>query len=308
MKASLLLTAITLLASSTDVVSAGPLSRRATSARSGWKTTFWDDFTNYCSTCLPSSSNWIIDTGTSYPGGPSGWGNNELETYTKSTNNLKISSASTLQIIPRKDKSVPGGWTSGRIETQRTDFAAGAGKKLMIESRIKLGTAAASQEQGIWPAFWALGSSFRGNYNNWPVPTEWDFMENLNGQSTVFSTLHCGPNAPGGPCNEYSGLGNGGAPLSNSRGVFHTYTFQVDRTPSRWQDESLTWFVDGKQVLQVKGSRVNDQATWDKVAHQGHFVLLNVAVGGNWPGYPNSATVDGTPVMMEVDYVGVWNT
>jgi hypothetical protein len=66
--------------------------------------------------------------------------------------------------------------------------------------------------------------------------------------------------------------------------------------------------VDGKQVLQVKGSRVNDQATWDKVAHQGHFVLLNVAVGGNWPGYPNSATVDGTPVMMEVDYVGVWNT
>jgi beta-glucanase (GH16 family) len=92
------------------------------------------------------------------------------------------------------------------------------------------------------------------------------------------------------------------------------YGFKVDRSmvgagkKGTWQDETLTWYVDGKSVFSVNGARINDEGTWTKIAHQGHFLILNVAVGGNWPGYPNSQTIDGHGVQMEVDYVGVWNS
>lgn len=285
------------------------LSPRSAPSKAGYTITFLDDFTG-ASGSLPSSSNWIIDTGTSYPGGPAKWGNNELETYTRDPKNLRVTSGHTLIIVPLLNKAT-NTWTSGRIETTRTDFMAAPGKKLLVEARIKLGDAPASQQQGIWPAFWALGQDFRANVNSWPAPSEWDFMENLNGQSTIYSTLHCGT-APGGPCNEFNGLGNGG--VAFSRIGWHTYGFVVDRSmvgagkPGTWKDETLTWLLDGKTVLTVKGAQVNDETAWGKIAHQGHFLLLNVAVGGYWPGYPNAQTASGTSVQMEVDYVGVWNS
>jgi hypothetical protein len=133
---------------------------------------FLETFTGAPGT-LPSSNNWLFDLGTSYPGASAHWGTGETETYTNAATNIQISSNNTLTITPRLQK---GSWTSARIETQRSDFAAAAGGKLYIEGRIKLGTAPASKQQGIWPAFWALGSSFRGNYNNWPAASEWDFL------------------------------------------------------------------------------------------------------------------------------------
>ncbi len=284
------------------------LDLRTVPTKAGYVTTFFDDF-NQAPGSPPSSSNWIIDLGTSYPGGAPKWGNNELETYTNEYRNLHVTHEQTLAITPRVDKT--GAWTSGRIETARSDFAAAVGGKLYVEGRIKLGSAPASQQQGIWPAFWALGAEFRGVYTNWPDASEWDFMENLNGQSTIYSTLHCGT-APGGPCNEYNGIGNGG--LAFTRTGWHTYGFQVDRSmvgtgkTGTWKDETLTWFLDGKSIFSVKGAQINDEATWTKIAHQGHFLLLNVAVGGYWPGYPNAQTIDGQKVQMEVDYVGVWNS
>jgi len=213
------------------------------------------------------------------------------------------------RIIPQL--GLDGGWTSGRIETQRSDFQAKEGGRLLVESRIKLGTAKKERQQGIWPAFWALGSDFRGNYTNWPSTSEWDILEVVSGGDLMYSTAHCGF-APGGPCNEYNGLGNGG--VAFSRGVWHTVGFMVDRSMTgygkneTWLHETLNWYLDGANVFTINGSRVGDEETWKVLAHGEKFLLLNVAVGGNWPGAPNNETIGGPSVGMEVDYVGVWNS
>lgn len=256
---------------------------------------------------LPSPTNWLLDLGTSYPGGPSQWGNSEHETYTNLAANIQITNSHTLAITPRLSKGV---WTSSRIETQLR-FGAEIGGQLYIESRIKLGDAPAKQQQGIWPAFWALGSAFRGNYSNWPAATEWDILEAINGGSVMYSTIHCGV-APNGPCNEYNGLGSGGVKFE--RGVWHVVGFMVDRSmcgsggSGTWRDETLNWYLDGTKVFTVSGKTVRNEVAWKALAHDEHFLLLNVAVGGSWPGGPNSQTIDGPTVGMEVDYVGVWKS
>ncbi|KAL4778564.1 concanavalin A-like lectin/glucanase domain-containing protein [Aspergillus varians] len=290
--------------------------------------TWHDEFTSSPSTNneneshLPSPSNWLFDTGTSYPSGAPNWGNNELETYTTSPTNIHITPLNTLKITPRR-QTAPGSetptWTSARIETARTDFLAPRGGKLYIEARLRTGCAPSSQQQGIWPAFWALGQSFRLDPTLWPMASEWDFVEVINGQPVVYSTLHCGRDrGAGGPCGEYNGLGNGGVRWSGCN--WHAVGFEVDRSlgfsssgggggggGGGWEQETLTWFLDGQQVHAVSGEDVGDEQVWESVAHQGHFLLLNVAVGGNWPGYPDENTVDGEEVALEVDYVRVWN-
>ncbi|KAL4763579.1 glycoside hydrolase family 16 protein [Aspergillus foveolatus] len=271
---------------------------------------------------LPSSSVWLFDTGTSYSGGAPAWGNNELQSYTTSPRNIRITPQNTLQIIPlfsggNNSTGAEGQWTSARIETRTTSFAAASGGKLYIESRLRTGCAPSSQQKGIWPAFWALGESFRKNPTNWPMASEWDIMEVINGEHTVYNTLHCGVDSnEGGPCNEYNGLGNGGVSWSGCD--WHVVGFEVDRSGASllgagsgegqgWQEETLTWFLDGEQVHRVSGADVGHEDVWRTIAHKGHFLLLNVAVGGNWPGYPDENTVDGEEVAMEVDYVRVWN-
>ncbi|KAK0120537.1 hypothetical protein ONS96_010742 [Cadophora gregata f. sp. sojae] len=272
----------------------------------GYTQTFLDDFEGP-SGSLVSDSDWIVQLGTSYPGGPSRWGNNEFQSYTDSVDNIRITDDNTLTITPRLDS---GSWTSARIETQNS-FAAAPGGKLLIEARIKLGTAPASQQKGIWNAFWAIGKDFRGNYWNWPAVTEWDILEVINGESVIHTTAHCGT-TPGGPCNENNGIGGRIAPFS--RGAFHTVSLLVDRTVTdaagqvNWKTESITWSLDGKDIFVLTGTRVGNKAAWEKLAYDEHFILLNVAVGGNWPGPPNAQTVDGPDVAMEVDYVGVWNS
>ncbi|KAL2070301.1 hypothetical protein VTL71DRAFT_13327 [Oculimacula yallundae] len=272
----------------------------------GYLPTFLETFEG-ASDSLPSRSDWIIDLGTSYPGGPSQWGNAEYQTYTDSQNNIRITDDKTLTITPRLESGV---WTSAKIET-RQSFAAAPMGKLLIEAKIKLGTVPASQQQGIWNAFWAIGKDFRGNYWNWPEVTEWDILEIINGASSMISTVHCGTR-PGGPCNEDNGVGNTGAKFS--RGEFHTVSLVVDRTvndaagQANWRTESMTWALDGNNVLVLKGARIGNKAAWEKLAYSEHFLLLNIAIGGNWPGAPNAQTVDGSSVAMEVEYVGVWNS
>jgi beta-glucanase (GH16 family) len=277
-------------------------------AKVGFTNTFFDDFLGTPGS-LPSSADWQFDLGTtSYPGGPQ-WGTNEVETMTNSTSNIVITSNQTLLITPQVNS---GAWTSSRIETVSSNFVCASGGKLFIEARIKLGNAPVAQQQGIWPAFWALGSAFRGNFTNWPKVSEWDILESVNGGPTMYTTIHCGI-APGGPCNEYNGIG------SNTRftkGVFHIVGFQVNRNASgTFRDETLTWFLDGNVVFTVNGANVNDQAAWEQLAHQPKFLILDVAVGGSFPnalspsGFtPTSATIGGPSVSMEVDYVGVWNS
>lgn len=167
----------------------GVLSAAPSTSGTEWKNTLLlDDFTGG-SGAAPSSSNWIIQTGTQYAGGPAQWGTGEVETYTKSGANVRQAGNGNLLITPVKSSS--GQWTSARIESVRNDFAAPAGGKLRIESRISMPAVTSTNGLGYWPAFWALGGDFRQNRTNWPAVGEIDIMENVNGGSTVSNVLHC---------------------------------------------------------------------------------------------------------------------
>ncbi|KAH8887506.1 concanavalin A-like lectin/glucanase [Thozetella sp. PMI_491] len=274
---------------------------------------FIDDYSQYKPGQQPSESLWTYDTGTGYPGGPANWGTGEVQTYTKSTNNIVITSSGTLMIKPIKTN---GKWTSARIETKPSkDFSCPAGKKIRMETTIKVGNAASSTQLGIWPAFWSLGTKYRGNYNNWPGVSELDILEQLNGDATAYQTLHCGTatTKTGGPCNEPNGLGGS---TGFTRGQFHTVGLEIDRTNAggAWQGEKLVWYLDGTVVRTITGSSVNNQAAWNEVARGTKFLLLNVAVGGSFPDAiartktPTSATISGTASAIEVQYVAVYST
>lgn len=272
---------------------------------SGWSLVWSDDFNGSANT-LPSSSNWIIDTGHAYPGGPANWGTGEIQNYTSSTSNLSLDGSGNLRITPLRSSS--GEWTSARIETRRADFKPADGRVLRIESRIQMPNVTGDAALGYWPAFWALGAPYRGNYWNWPAIGEFDIMENVNGLNSVWAVLHCGVN-PGGPCNETTGLGASRAcPGSTCQSAFHTYRFEWDRSVSPNQ---LRWYVDGQQFHSVNQAQF-DATTWSNMTgHAGYFLLLNVAMGGAFPNAlggqtPTAATVPGRP--MVVDYVAVWQS
>jgi beta-glucanase (GH16 family) len=160
---------------------------------------------------------------------------------------------------------------------------------------------------GYWPAFWALGSPFRGNYWNWPGIGEFDVMENVNGINSVWGVLHCGV-APGGACNEFNGLGaNRPCPGATCQAAFHTYRFEWDRSVT---PNAFRWYVDDQQFHSINQNQV-DATTWNNMTtHAGYFLLLNVAMGGAFPngvaGFatPTAATVSGRPML--VDHVAVW--
>ncbi|HEY9523719.1 MAG TPA: glycoside hydrolase family 16 protein [Thermopolyspora sp.] len=272
---------------------------------SGWSLMWSDDFNGTAGT-LPSSANWIIDTGHSYPGGPANWGTGEIQNYTNSTSNVSLDGSGNLRITPIKDAS--GAWTSARLETQRADFKPAAGHVLRIEARIQMPNVTGDSALGYWPAFWALGSPYRGNYWNWPAIGEFDIMENVNGINSVWGVLHCGV-TPGGPCNETTGLGaNRACPGSTCQSAMHTYTFEWDTSVTPNQ---LRWYVDGIQFHSVSQSQL-DATTWaNMTSHDGYFLLLNVAMGGAFPNAlggstPTAATVSGRP--MVIDYVAVWQS
>ncbi|RNG02307.1 glycoside hydrolase family 16 protein [Streptomyces botrytidirepellens] len=270
----------------------------------GWTLQWSDDFTGAANT-LPSATNWQIDTGFSYPGGPGNWGTGEIQRYTDSTSNLALDGSGNLRITPLRDGA--GNWTSARIETKRADFKAPAGGVLRMEGRIQMPNVTGTAALGYWPAFWALGSPYRGNYQNWPGIGEFDIMENVNGIDSVWGVLHCGVN-PGGACNESTGLGASRAcPGSSCQSAFHTYRFEWDRSTTPNQ---LRWYVDGQQFHSISQSQV-DATTWSNMTdHAGYFMLLNVAMGGAFPNgvhgsaTPTAATVPGHPML--VDYVAVW--
>ncbi|QYC39820.1 Glucan endo-1,3-beta-glucosidase A1 precursor [Nonomuraea coxensis DSM 45129] len=272
---------------------------------SGWSLVWSDDFNGSAGT-LPSSDNWIIDTGHAYPGGPANWGTGEIQNYTSSTSNLSLDGSGNLRITPLRSSS--GEWTSARIETRRADFKPADGRILRIESRLQMPNVTGDAALGYWPAFWALGAPYRGNYWNWPAIGEFDIMENVNGINSVWGVLHCGVN-PGGPCNETTGLGASRAcPGSTCQSAFHTFRFEWDRSVSPNQ---LRWYVDGQQFHGVNQSQF-DATTWaNMTGHAGYFLLLNVAMGGAFPNAlggqtPTAATVPGRP--MVVDYVAVWQS
>ncbi|MGW4869310.1 glycoside hydrolase family 16 protein [Streptomyces chartreusis] len=267
---------------------------------SGWTQVFLDDFEGAAGSGV-NTSNWQYATGKGYPGGPANWGTGEIETMTNSTNNVSLDGNGNLRITPRRDAS--GNWTSGRIETNRTDFQPPAGGKLRVESRIQVPNVTGAAAKGYWPAFWMLGGPYRGNYWNWPAVGELDIMENTQGMNTVFATMHCGT-SPGGPCNETSGIGgNTTCSGTTCQAGFHTYRMEWDRSTSV---EEIRFYLDGVNFHTVRANQV-DATTWANATNHGFFVILNVAMGGGFPdafgGGPDGGTQPGHS--MVVDYVQV---
>ena len=289
-------------------VSSQPLSSaRAASGlpvMKGWTPVFVDDFGGKANT-LPSPALWKFDTGHNYPGGPPNWGTNETQRYTASLSNIHEDGQGHLLVIPRREPD--GSWTSARIETRKDTFQAPVGGVLRIESRIRMPDVTGEKAIGYWPAFWALGRSFRQT-GRWPASGEFDIMESVNGLDGVWGILHCGV-YPGGPCGEPSGIGSHlPCPQTVCYGQFHTYTFEWDR---RANPEEFRWTVDGQLFNRITQSQMPG-STWDDITRQGgFFLLLNVAMGGGFSWVmngggetPAKTTEDGHAMM--VDYVGVW--
>jgi beta-glucanase (GH16 family) len=258
-------------------------------------TLLWrDDFEGSAGTA-PSVANWKYDVG---PG--SGFGTGEQETMTSNLANVQLDGSGHLAITPIR--SGVNDWTSGRIETLRSDFEAPAGGILRVEGSLQQPNVTAVDGMGYWPAFWMLGAPLRSG-GSWPGVGEIDLMEDINGRSSEYGTLHCGT-APGGPCNENSGIGSGELPCPGCQTSFHTYAIEHDRSKT---PEELRWYLDGKQIFAVQSTRV-DEATWTNAMHHGFFVILNVAMGGGFPaalgGVLLPSTASGRPML--VDYVAVY--
>lgn len=218
-------------------------------------------------------ANWTYDLGAS------GWGNNELQNYTNRTENARIENGS-LVIEARNDNFGGSAYSSARMKTQgRRTF----GVNTWVEARLKV-----PEGQGIWPAFWMLGSSI--STVGWPSCGEIDIME-LRGQNPYenIGTMHWA-NADG----SHASYGNNiTSPVSFAAGY---HTFAISRTPT-----AIKWYLDGVQYHEANiAGGINSTSEF-----QGQFfVILNVAVGGNFVGPPNASTT--FPQRLTVDYVRVW--
>jgi len=265
----------------------------------GFTLTFSDTFDGAAGTGL-STSKYRYDTG---PG--STFGTGEIETMTTSTRNVFHDGAGHAVLRALHSGSNPGsGWTSGRFETQAESFGAAKGGKVRMQASIEQPTVTRSNGAGYWPAFWMLGNGLRHG-GAWPKIGEVDILEDVNGRSSVFGTLHCGV-APGGPCNEFSGIGSGEKACAGCQSGFHTYAVEIDRSSS---PERIRWFLDGKNYFTLAQTRV-DAATWANAVDHPFFIIFDLAMGGGFPaafgGGPNAGTVSGGE--MKVDYVAVYNS
>jgi len=267
----------------------------ATSSPSGgstppgnWTPVWSDDFAGAAGTS-PSNANWITDTGTGYAGGAANWGTGEVETDTASTANVGLDGDGHLNITALDSG---GSWTSGRIESQRSDFAAPAGGELLISASIEQPDP--TNALGYWPGFSAMGASYRTDSSTWPAMGESDLMEDVNGRNEESATFHCGT-APGGPCNEYDGLTSGLASCTGCQTGYHTYSEVIDRTTT---NEQIRWYLDGQQIWQVNESQVGE-ATWQAAVDHGFYLVFDLAIGGSYPNAvcgctsPSSATSSG---------------
>ncbi len=238
-----------------------------------WQTVWSDDFTGPANTS-PSSANWLLRTGTQYPGGAANWGTGSVETASASTANVYLDGAGRLNIRALRDGA--GAWTSGRIETQRADFAPQPGQLTRFTAVLKQPDVA--NGLGYWPAFRATGAAFRGNFTNWPGIGETDIMSGVNGRNQLSQTLHCGT-APDGVCAEYNGRTSGLATCAGCQSGYHEYTQIVDRTKT---DEEIRFYLDGRQTWIVRESQVG-VAAWQAAVHHGFYLRFDLAIGGLYP-------------------------
>lgn len=251
--------------------------RKADLPLKGW-TLIWSDEFNGPNGSLPDPEKWKIVTD------GSGFGNQELEYYTGRLSNLHQENGK-LVITARKESFTGSdgsrSYTSARIESQgRFELKYGR-----IEARMKL-----PRGQGIWPAFWMLGSDF--NAIGWPACGEVDIMENVGSEpSRIHGSLH-GPGYSG--ANPLSGVFD----LPNGERFSDDYhVFAIE-----WEPRTMRFYVDNVLYETQNAGDLPPGKTW--AFDHPFYLVLNVAVGGYWPGSPSAST--RFPTSMLVDYVRVY--
>lgn len=243
-----------------------------------WTLVWSDEFDGAAGSPIDSTK-WTAEVG------GHGWGNNELEYYTARTENASMDGQGSLAITAREEN--PGDYschygecrfTSARLITlDKFEFTYGR-----VEARIQV-----PRGQGIWPAFWMLGANF--GTVGWPACGEIDIMENIGREpNMVYGTIH----GPG-----YSGAeGFGGSLRSETALADGFHVFAID-----WDPDVIRWYLDGEMYHTATPNDLRgDRWVFD---HE-FFILLNVAVGGYWPGMPDDTTE--FPQTMLVDYVRVY--
>jgi len=243
---------------------------------SGWTLVWSDEFEG---TRL-DPERWSVQVGDGCDIDLCGWGNNELQWYREE--NVQVSGG-VLTITARAEPEGGKAYTSARIRTLgKGDWTYG---RVDVRARLPLG-------RGLWPAIWMLPSEDR--YGTWAASGEIDIVELVGHEpDRVHGTLHYGGEWPD---NVYSG-----APFVLPSGTFadrfHTFTLV-------WQEGEIRWYVDGRHY-QTQTAWHSTGGAYPAPFNQPFHLLLNVAVGGNWPGDPDARTV--FPQSMVVDYVRVYS-
>jgi beta-glucanase (GH16 family) len=213
-----------------------------------------------------NTQQWNYDIGT----GDWGWGNNELQYYTNQSANLSVSNGlATFRALDQPFGN--SAYTSARIQS-KNKFSVQYGK---IEARMKL-----PMGQGLWPAFWMLGQNL--DAVSWPNCGEIDIMEHVNNNPYINGTVHWYQN----------GHQSSGSSITTDITQFHLYSIE-------WNENNIQWFVDG-----ILYKTFNIQSSVHSAFHQPFFIIMNVAVGGLWPGSPDNTTI--FPAEMVVDYIRVY--
>ena len=255
----------------------------AAAAQTAWTLAWSDEFNGPAGSAVDGTK-WVAEVGN----GSNGWGNHQREYNTNATKNASMDGAGNLVITAHREQlgNKYRCWygvcqyTSARLKTQgKFDQAYGR-----FEARIRL-----PYGQGIWPAFWMLGNNI--NTAGWPTCGEIDIMENIGREPTiVHGTIH----GPG-----YSGAAGIGSQYALTTGAF-TDAFHVFAV--EWEPNQIRWYVDGNLYQTRTPADLPPGSAW--VFDHPHFMILNLAVGGYWPGDPDSTTV--FPQRMYVDYVRVY--
>lgn len=249
----------------------------------GW-TMVWSEEFNEPAGTPPNPEFWTYEIGDVTPDGKNGWGNDELQYYTDDPANAATDGQGNMVLTVRRDDGTrdcyygPCEYTSARlISWRKAEFAYGR-----IESRILV-----PQGGGIWPAFWSLGTDI--DLVSWPQTGEIDFMEFVGRlPNEIFGTIH-GPGYSGGA--SFGNVYDFGMPVYND---YHTFTVE-------WEPDLIRWYVDG---IHYHTATPADVAPNEWVFNDPVFLLLNVAIGGNFGG-----AIDPDiplPQSMAVDYIRVY--
>ncbi len=240
-----------------------------------WQLIWSDEF----ETDTLDTSKWEYMHGTGSQYGLTGWGNNELQYYTDRDENIYVEEGK-LHIRALNESYRTRNYTSARIRTKgKADFRYGK-----FEIRAKL-----PEGQGLWPAIWMLPTE--NVYGGWPQSGEIDIMELVGHEpDVVHGTIHYGPEWPDNRSRgHYYTLSNG--KFSDD---FHIFTIE-------WTPDRITWYMDDNFILFVTPGNLSPYIwPFDQKFH----LLLNVAVGGQWPGSPDHTTE--FPQEMIVDYIRVY--